>query len=158
MLKGLNHSKRPYVTILCSIRFMVSPPPFPGVASCQKGPPCGQSLSVFMHLFMAPFLVHCDTWSGVCNHFFLNIDNLVYQTTGSCVFVALGMSSHISLVSTTYPIICENDDLIQQSQCSLINAPIGEATIIPHSHNTFVIEKTKQILRTRMTYVPKQSK
>ena len=85
-----NHSKRPYVTIFCNIRFMVSPPPFPGLALRQKGPLCGQSLFVFIHLFMAHFWFTTTLGWVFVIIVLKNKHHLVIQTTGSCVFVALG--------------------------------------------------------------------
>ena len=85
-----NHSKSPYVTILCNMRFMVSPPPFPGLASCRKGPQYGAQ-SVSTHPFTAPYWF--STMHGLVFVIipFKNKDNLVYQTPCSHVFVALEM-------------------------------------------------------------------
>ena len=73
------------------MRFMASPPLFPGLALHQKGLQWGQSLSVSIHLFTAPFWFPAmGSWVFVII-VLKNKDHLVYKTTFSCVFVALKM-------------------------------------------------------------------
>ena len=61
---------------------------------------------------------------------FGNMTEVSVAQSDSAIYSAI--SSHISWMSTPYPTIHENDDLIQQSQCSPINPPSGDVTI-PHT-------------------------